>query len=300
MSNTLLEAFLLIAIGMAARFSGLVEEQDNRILSRFVFNVTLPFLVFLAMFRQHPSFVYLKISLLTWLLLGVFTAIVYYTARYFIKDPKRLGVFVLTSVGGNTAFLGYAVIHSLAGDAGMPAAVVYDQFGNGLFIYTVLLLLIAHLAHRSITPWKLIASVVTPPFIALLIGLVFPAWIRLPGFMLSSFELLGNVTTPLMMVIVGMNLTKPIRLQAVPMFGAASIIKLVLLPAAMYVLASFISIPPSPMKITVLQSAMPSMMSSVIFAQIYDLDESLAAQIVFGTTLISFFSLQFIWALLGG
>lgn len=298
MTNTLLEAFLLIAIGMAIRSFGLIKEQDNRILSRFVFNVTLPFLVFLAMFRQHPSLVYLKISLIAWVLLAVFTALVYYTGKRFIKDPKRLGVFILTAIGGNTAFLGYAVIHSLAGDKGMPPAVVYDQFGNGLFIYTVLLFLITRLSHRSITPKKLLTNVLTPPFIALIIGLAFPASIRLPGFVLRSFELLGNITTPLMMVIVGTNLTKPVRLHSLPVFGAVSVIKLAILPAAMYVLASCIAVPAFPMKVAVLQAAMPSMMSSVIFAQIYDLDESLAAQIVFGSTLVSFFTLPFIWTLL--
>ncbi len=298
MNDTLLEAFFLIIIGMLARVSGLVEERDNRILSRFVFNVTLPFLVFLSMFRQHPTFVYLKISLLIWLLLGIFTALTYYAGKHFIKDTKRLGVFILTAVGGNTAFLGYSVIHSLTGDAGMPFAVVYDQFGNGLFIYTVLLILISHLSQRSLSFKTVLSSVVTPPFIALILGITFPLSLHLPGYVLKSLDLVGNITTPLMMLIVGMNLTKPVRLHSLPLLGASAIIKLMIMPVAMYALAFLINIPPFPQKITVLQSAMPSMMTSVIFAQLYELDESLAAQIVFGTTVISFFSLPFIWSLL--
>lgn len=300
MNDTLFEAFLLIIIGMVVRLSGLVGEQDNRILSRLVFNVTLPFLIFLAMFQQHPSSVYLRVTLVTWVTLGIFTGAVYYISKHFIKDTKRLAVFILTSIGGNTAFLGYAVIHSLTGDMGMPVAVVYDQLGNGLFIYTVLLILISHLSHKALTLKELALKVLTPPFIALLIGLAFPSSLHLPGYVLKSFDLVGNITTPLMMLIVGMNLTKPVRFHSLPILGISSIIKLLIMPAAMYVLASGMNIPAFPMKITVLQSAMPSMMSSVIFAQIYDLDESLAAQIVFGTTFISFFSLPFIWALLGG
>ncbi len=298
MNDTLLEAFFLIIIGMLARLSGLVKEQDNRILSSFVFNVTLPFLVFLSMFRQHPSFVYLKISVLTWLLLGIFTAITYYAGRYFIKDKKRLGVFILTAVGGNTAFLGYSVIHSLTGDAGMPFAVVYDQFGNGVFIYTVLLIMISHLSQRSLSFKIVFSSLLTPPFVALIMGLVFPLSINLPGYVLKSLDLVGNITTPLMMLIVGMNLTKPVRLHSLPLLGVSAIFKLMIMPAAMYALAFLISIPSFPKNITILQSAMPSMMTSVIFAQLYDLDESLAAQIVFGSTFISFFTLPFIWSFL--
>ncbi len=298
MNDTLLEAFFLIIVGMLARLSGLVEEKDNRILSRFVFNVTLPFLVFLSMYRQHPSLVYLKISVITWLLLGIFTAMTYYAGRYFIKDKKRLGVFILTAVGGNTAFLGYSVIHSLTGDAGMPFAVVYDQFGNGLFIYTVLLIMISHLSQRSLSFKTVLMSLLTPPFIALILGLAFPLSLHLPGYVLKSLDLVGNITTPLMMLIVGMNLTKPVHLHSLPLLGASAFIKLLLLPAAMFVLALLISIPSFPKNITVLQSAMPSMMTSVIFAQLYDLDESLAAQIVFGTTIASFFTLPFIWSLL--
>ncbi len=62
-------------------------------------------------------------------------SVIYYITWRFIKDKKRRAVFIITSVGGNTAFLGYAVIHSLAGDKGMPVAVVYDQLGiSFLFI----------------------------------------------------------------------------------------------------------------------------------------------------------------------
>ncbi len=298
MNETLLEAFSLIIIGMLARVSGLVQEKDNRILSRFVFNVTLPFLVFLSLFRQHPTLVYLKISMLVWILLGALTALTYYAGRFLITDKKKLGVFILTAVGGNTAFLGYAVIHGLTGDAGMPFAVVYDQFGNGLFIYTVLLIMIAHLSQHPLSPKTVVASLLTPPFIALIIGLVFPLSLQLPGYVLASLNLVGNITTPLMMLIVGMNLAKPVHLHALPLLGASALIKLMILPAAMYGLTLLISMPPFPKAITILQSAMPSMMTSVIFAQVYDLDESLAAQIVFGTTIVSFFSLPLIWSFL--
>ena len=298
MNETLLEAFSLIIIGMLARVSGLVEEKDNRVLSRFVFNVTLPFLVFLSMFRQHPSIVYLKISLLTWVLLGVFTAVTYYAGRLFIRDEKKLGVFILTAVGGNTAFLGYSVIHGLTGDAGMPYAVVYDQFGNGLFIYTVLLIMISHLSRHPLTFKTVVSSLLTPPFIALILGLVFPRTVDLPGYILTSLNLAGNITTPLMMLIVGMNLAKPVHLHSLPLFGASALIKLLILPASMYAVTLFVALPQFPKDITILQSAMPSMMTSVIFAQIYDLDESLAAQIVFGTTIVSFFSLPIIWSFL--
>lgn len=298
MNDTLLEAFLLIIIGMLSRLSGLVEEQDNRILSRFVFNITLPFLVFLSMFNQSPSLVYLKISILAWGLLGFFTGILFYLGRFFIKDTKKLGVFILTAIGGNTAFLGYSVVHSLTGDAGMPVAVVYDQFGNGLFIYTVLLILISHLTNRTLSWQKILKGIITPPFVALIIGIMFPLSIKLPEFVLNGFNLVGNVTTPLMMLIIGMNLAKPVRLKAIPLVLASGTIKLFIIPIGMYLLTLIVHIPQFSQKITILQSAMPSMMTSVVFAQLYDLDESLAAQIVFGTTFISFFSLPFIWSLL--
>ncbi len=298
MTGTLFEAFLLIGIGFVARLFGLVEEKDNRIISRLVFNVTLPFLVFLAMFDQQPSYVYVKITMVTWVLLGVFTAATYYLSKRFIKDPKKLGVFILTSVGGNTAFLGYAVIQSLTGNKGMPVAVVYDQFGNGLFIYTVLLVLIAYLANKSIGFKGLLSGVLTPPFIALLAGLLFPASIHLPEYAIKAFSLLGGATTPMMMIVVGMSLASPVKISSLPLLGMTSVIKLALLPAAMYLLTLALHIPAFPMKIAVVQSAMPAMMTSVIFAQIYDLDESLAAQIVFGSTCISFFSLPLIWTLL--
>lgn len=298
MNDTLLEAFLLIILGILARLTGLVKEQDNRILSRFVFNITLPFLVFLAMFRQHPTIIYLKISLLTWLLLGIFTIFLFYIGKLFIKDKRRLGVLILTAVGGNTAFLGYAVIHSLTGNTGMPIAVVYDQFGNGVFIYTVLLALISDLAEKSFS-WKtLFTSVLTPPFIALIIGLILPMSLTFPNFVLNAFEMIGNITTPLMMLIVGMNLTKPVRLHSIPLLSTSALIKLLVMPAAMYLLVSIFRFPTLPQKITILQSAMPSMMTSVVFSQLYGLDESLAAQIVFGTTFISFFTLPFIWSIL--
>ncbi len=298
MRYILIEAFTLIVLGMLSRLLGLVDEKDDRIIAKLVFNVTLPFLVFLAMFNQHPVYVYLKITILVWVLLGLFTAATYYLAKGVIKDPKRLGVFVMTCVGGNTAFLGYAVIQGLVGSRGMPAAVIYDQFGNGIFIYTVLLLLMSYLGNKSLGPRALLSGVLTPPFIALIVGLLFPASVHMPASIMKAFELVGGVTTPLMMLIVGMNLTRSLELSSVPLLGVVSVVKLAIVPAAMYLLAAVVRMPAFPLKITVLQAAMPSMMTSVIFAQIYDLDEPLAAQLVVATTLISFFTLPFIWTLL--
>ncbi len=298
MNETILEAFLLIIIGMISRLVGFVGDEDSRIFSKLVFNITLPFLVFLAMFHQHPSIVYFKITIAVWILLLLFTGVIYYITGRLIKDKKRRAVFILTSVGGNTAFLGYAVIHSLAGDKGMPVAVVYDQLGSSIFIYTVIVLLLSHITNRSISFKGMVKNVFTPPLTALFIGLVFPSSIRLPGFIMDAFNMIANITTPLMMLVVGMNLTKPVRLHTLPFLSCASIIKLAVMPGVMYLLAIIMSIPNFPMKIMVLQSAMPAMMTSVVFAHVYDLDESLAAQIVFGSTFISFFSLQFIWKML--
>ncbi len=74
-NETILEAFLLIIIGMIPRLVGFVGDEDSRIFSKLVFNITLPFLMFLAMFHQHPSIVYFKITIAVWILLLLFTVL---------------------------------------------------------------------------------------------------------------------------------------------------------------------------------------------------------------------------------
>jgi hypothetical protein len=138
---------------------------------------------------------------------------------------------------------------------------------------------------------------INPGIAASIIGLaLFLGSIEIPGPFIDSIDLLGNVTTPLAMIVVGAMLaTFPAR----EMVGnwriwAASAILLLAIPAAYcYILAPIV---PDPFinGIMITMAAMPAAANTVIFAEQYGADSRLASQIVFVSTIGSLVTIPLI------
>jgi malate permease and related proteins len=123
--------------------------------------------------------------------------------------------------------------------------------------------------------------------------------IEIPMPVARAVELAAGGTIPLMLVLLGVQLTqvqfsgnqRPLQLSVA--------LRLVVAPLAALLFASLFGLQGFPRQASVTQAAMPSMVSATVLAAEYNLDSKLVTAVVFISTLLSPFTLTPLLVFLG-
>ena len=289
--------FALIGLGFLLRILRVFPKETAPLLNRFVLYVTFPCLVFRSLqgaaldrrLWSIPPLAYTAISALFLLafLIG---------SKYFRLPPKRAVSFAMGAAFGNTAFLGYPFILALLGEEGLPAAIFYDQLGNFLSVYTLGVTFCVFGKTGRFSGKNVAEFLKLPPFNAFLLALLLNG-LPLPPFLLGVINRLADATVPLTMVAIGLSLSPASLSKDAPLLGVSALLKLLVLPLVALGLVKLFPLPPLYAKVLVLQSATPTLVSSYVFASVYELDTELSSSIICATTLIALGSLP-LWNLL--
>jgi predicted permease len=276
--SALFTVLVLLAAGYLARHFRRLPENAADVLNRFVIDICVP----AAILRLVPT---LKLGpglavlvLVPWAMAGVAALVVRVLARPLrLTATQRTALFLGTALG-NTSFLGFPLCSALLGESAVPLAAVYDQLGSFL-----MLSILAPLALGSVTAGArpsasaIARRVLTfPPFVALVVALV-P--LPRPAFFEPLLATAASALVPLAMVAVGfkLRLTPP---RPWRVFAAGLTTKLVLLPLSAWLLARALHAPPLVLKVAVLESAMPMMVTAGALMMAYDVAGELAAAFV--------------------
>ncbi|MGM9606902.1 MAG: AEC family transporter [Oscillospiraceae bacterium] len=138
------------------------------------------------------------------------------------------------------------------------------------------------------------SAVLNPGIIAILIGVcLFALGIRLPSPVYNAMDFMGDLNTPLAMVIIGGQMARSDILSVLkkPRLYLTSAIKLVFVPAITCLLLLPLHLEPLSYCACVVLSACPTAGVTAMFAQIFKRDEETAAQMVTLSTLLSIITL---------
>ncbi len=287
-TNSIIILFIMIAIGYASFRMNVIDRQGAKGLSSFLVNISLPCLIIVSM--QIPltgeSFgntlrmfgiaaVYYLISF----------AFAFAVPRFLSKDEHETGVMKFMLVFSNLGFMGIPVTAAIFGaEAVFYTSLVMLPFG--LLVFSAGILMLRPDLGKTMNPKLFLNSGI----LSSLVGLVF----FFTGFVIPSpfidvFVILGDLTTPLAMVVVGALLA---TLPVSGMFGDLKIyfisfLRLVAIPFAVYlVLLPFVE-DKLFIGIAVLLASMPVAANSVLLAEEYEVDSTLASKGVFISTLLS-------------
>lgn len=192
--------------------------------------------------------------------------------------------------------MGYPVLGSIYGKIGILYASVFNIPYN-FFAWSFGVMLFS----REKDSKSLKKVLLNPGILAVFIGVfLFMFSIKLPKPIYSTFKLVGDMTTPLSMIIIGVMISE-IRFKKV--FEEASIyyasfIRLILVPALTFLILSLINADPMLRNIAVAVEAMPAAALSAILAQAHDKKPEFASQAVFITTLLSVVTIPLVLSLL--
>jgi predicted permease len=205
-------------------------------------------------------------------------------------------VLLLTVALGNTSFLGYPLTRALIGEHALPYAVVYDQFGVFLMLSTFGLWVLAHYGgeHAPTSRDMALRVLKFPPLWALLVGFtVMPE--HPPGWIEGGLQRLSEALLPLAMLTIGLSVRLTLPRDELKPLAAGLVLKLALMPALAALLVPLLGLQGEMARATVLESAMPPMVTAGALAIGHGLAPRLAAAMVGYGVLLSLLTLP-LWA----
>ena len=196
------ELFILMGLGALGAKTGLLRPEGKQTLSNLLVNLVVPAMI-INSYRMDFSPEILRnllaafaLSILSSLLGLVITLL--FTAR---SKDSRTPIFRFACVFSNAGYMGLPLISALFGSEGLLYASAYFTIFN-LLLWTLGYSIVS----GSSDPKKVAGSLLRCPAIyAIVVGLVLYLFqIPLPTLITQPMELLGDMNTPLSMLITGM------------------------------------------------------------------------------------------------
>ena len=285
--NVVLPVFLVVLVSALAQTR---LRLDARTLSRIAFYVLSPALVFDALTTSDIGGG--ELGQITVVVLGM-TAVMWLlgegAARLLRLPAPTAASFLVCILTMNAGNYGVPVNLFAFGAPGLARASVYFTL-SAILVSTVGV----YLSARGRAPAGLaLRRVVRVPLVyAALLGFAFNLGnLTVPEPLAKAIHLLGQASVPIMLVVLGLRLAQVLESKQrpvhLPALGAATVLRLLVAPAAAWALAGVVGLSGLARDVTVLESAMPTAVMSTILATEFESDPSFAALAVLVTTIAS-------------
>lgn len=279
-----LALFLLMLCGLGAVKFRLMDDAGLRGLNTLVLSFAQPAMIIHRLQQDADPQLIAELAwvfVLTCLTIGLAGWIAF---GLFLREPAgRRSVLTNLAMVSNCGFMGYPVITAALGEQALIYAVVFVAAFNlmcwtlGAFFYG---------GAKAMQPQRLLRN---PSLLAIALGLtLFLTGLRLPDFLNSALGMMGAVTTPLAMFVIGARLIslRPAHLADAKLL-LVCLLRLVVFPLCILLL--FLTpLPPMVVKSVFVCTAMPCAALTAMQSEIYDCDRALASR---GVALSTAFSM---------
>jgi malate permease and related proteins len=289
--------FILMAVGFAAGKMRIIDEAGSRSISRLLVNFVLPALIVESMQRPFTpelrdlAFSMLGVSFLSYAIAFPLAWILVKAIR--AKGAER-GAHAFGAIFSNCAFMGFPVVEAILGKEAIFAASVAN-IPFQLLAFSVGPYILAKTAGGKARLGP--SSFITPAAVSSVIGFaLFAGGIELPRPLSGALSLLGGMTTPLSMILIGSILSRMDFRSAVasPKLYVTSIFRLALFPLMLFFLLRALGLGGLLVSMPVILAAMPVAANSAILAEAYGGDAETASSLVLVSTLISLATIPFL------
>ena len=305
--SKVLVVFIYIGVGFIANRLKVLPEESVKHFISLVMGITVPCLVISSITGQDINGDMYRNTILTLVLTTVVlivTAVVttFVSDRIFPwKDQQDRNVLAAAMTGCNAGFMGLPIASAVFGELVFYYLVI-QNIANNLYLFVMSL---AQLHHReseksSKSLSEKLKPLVNPTSVATIVSLIMLfAGIQLPEYAMDIVTTLGDITIPLSMILVGVQLGGADfkKLIADKALLITSVMKLIAVPAlALLILAPM---PADPVvKLTVLLGmCFPSAVIGVAVAAQENKNYQLMAEAVAITTLLSVITLP-VWIII--
>ena len=208
-------------------------------------------------------------------------------AKIFRVKKNSTGLYVFMIIFSNVGFMGFPIIDALAGPVGLFYAAIYNLVFN-IAVFTLGVWLV-NKDKGNDTKFDIKLLLTPGVIIAILSLVVYFINIKPPAIICSTVRMVGSVTSPSAMLVIGFTLAK---MDIKSIFShwriyPWTIAKQLIIPLLLWIPFSAIIKNEILLTVTFILFAMPVANNAVLFANTYDGDSKLAARSVFITTLFA-------------
>ena len=305
--SKVLVVFIYIGVGFIANRLKVLPEESVKHFISLVMGITVPCLVISSITGQDLNGDMYRNTILT-LLLTTLVLIVTAFATTFVsdrifpwKDQQDRNVLASAMTGCNAGFMGLPIASAVFGELVFYYLVI-QNIANNLYLFVMSL---AQLHHReseksSKSLSEKLKPLVNPTSVATIVSLIMLfAGIHLPEYAIDIVTTLGDITIPLSMILVGVQLGGADfkKLIADKALLITSVMKLIAVPALALLILTPMPVDPV-VKLTVLLGmCFPSAVIGVAVAAQENKNPKLMAEAVAITTLLSLITLP-VWIMI--
>ncbi|MCB9077556.1 MAG: AEC family transporter [Anaerolineaceae bacterium] len=299
--------FAIALVGYVTAYRGVLDERDIKGISRFVFTIIIPMLLFksLAHIELPPQIQWQFLLSYYGVVLFIYGLAVWTSKRWFVHSPQEQGIFGLGSTYSNMILVGLPVISAGLGDqALLPLFMLVSIHSALLFFIVMLLLERANGGGEQRSPRQIALQTArnlmrNPIIIGLVLGLGFN-WlaIPIPALIDDTLDIISRATLPCALFVLGASLNAykitGHLTEAWTMIG----LKMVLQPLLVWVLAFLVfHIDPLWGVVAVMAAGMPIGVNAYLFAVEYQAGVATLSTAILLSTLLAVVSQSVLLAL---
>ncbi|MDF1616272.1 AEC family transporter [Petrocella sp. FN5] len=295
--------FFIMLLGYVLRSKHIITDEGIKNFSSLIFYVTMPAMIIASLGNTATT----KLSDLYDIALATFLTYIILIGMApvltkLVKVPiGSKGLYRFMVIFGNVGFIGFPMIIALLGEDALFMAAIFNIPFN-LLLYTLGVYLILSDKNKNHKIEWSVKQFMNPGIIATLIGITsfLTGW-KLPSTILNISDVLGGITTPLAMIVVGASL---FGVQLKTIFKnyrifLLSLIRMILFPLGVGFVLSSIGLTGYGLWVPIILSGMPIGTNTVIMARQYEGNTLEASEAVFLSTLMMVLTIPILIMIVG-
>ena len=290
--NVILPVFIVIGSGFLV---GKIFKGNGEIFSKITLWVFSSVITFTFMNENPPNTSDLMKYLWGFLVIFAYNLIVF---RWILGKKENSDVYFLTSLFGNTGYLGYPVLGSAFGDAGIAYGVIYSFVSVTLVNTFGIAFLMRDLK-------KSVQNLLKLPFIySITLGMVLGYsgvhWKNFPQPISVAISDIKGAAIPVIMVFLGYSLSKvKLSRENLTTMTIASVHRLFLIPLIAFWISEILGMKGLLREVFVIESSMPTAMNVVVISSALKKKPDLMSSVVAVSTALSALTISFWIYILG-
>jgi predicted permease len=289
----ILTVFSISLIGYIANKIKWLPIESSKYLSQLLINISSPCLVIYSMSQQElnreTTSSVIQVAALMFLALTTAAVLAFFAVKVMKAPAADRGVYQAALVLTNSGFMGFPLALAVFGEKGLFLMIIANAVFT-LYTYSVGVLMLIAGKEERLTAGTVLRSIVSIPVVSSVIGLVIFAFgIPLPSLLGDFLKTVGNITIPLSMIIIGIQLAES-RVREVlnnRHIYETIVLRLAVIPAALFIVFMWLPVNPFAFCIVIFAMSMPTAAVTPVLSEIHGVNAKLAAQAVFITTMLS-------------
>lgn len=283
----LIEMFIILIAGVIGYKTNIITKDGNKVLSNVLLMIVNPAVLFMAFQQDFTD------ELVHGFIMSVVFAFICHIVGIIIsyicigKKTKDYDVERIACIYSNCGFIGIPIINALFGSEGVFYLAAYLTVFNVLLWTQGLVLTTGRFDKKTLA-----SGLLSPAVISIILGILC-CRIKMPEIIAAPLNSIGDVNTPLAMIVAGATMAQTNILKALKSYRVYLIcaLKLIAIPICASVILLLFRYNDTVTTTSIIELACPTGASGTMFALRYNKNALYASELYVVTTLLSAFTL---------